>query len=859
MRIYKISSAKDKIARYKINDPYLIFFITTYENKIDWNTVKSAEDLSTQIKEKTTALIESSYQELMNPNFLPVYYLKPEDVDIGRQINILQERLIENPNDYASQQQLNMYINSAAEARRMITNNANNERRNIVATWIDYFKRTVGVVYSPVFSYYVLSNILAIPSKGQTDPPPNLNAEAVKNLNESIKSNPTKSINFGKTYKDTILQIVGARNTVIDDVNGKWIKIPSMLHSSNDYTNNVNDLMNLAQGTGWCVAGEGPARSYLNHSDFWIYYLGGTKAKVSIRIGRYDTIEELSGDLPDQAVDSAYMELTTNFINKMGFKGAANWLTVFKQRQEKLQKVKNLIHKLKTMDDIKEEKDEAGEWVTDERPNDLSKEEDKLVTQHLGYIVRKVGVLTDSLKGLMVNSPQKSLEYAVMVKYDASKLGPEILDAIGNSPDTSLGFIQGVKFDLSKISPKMIETVAASGSHCDNYAKLSGFDINIIPAPILKGIARSPSSSYYFADGLRFDLTKIPEDMIDAISKNPHCFNHFAYGLNFDLTKIPAKIMEGIYLSANSCYYFAQGLHNDLTKIPQRMVKKIIESNNFTSFIRSLANSSANYKDFRLDMLPPECLDKIYKNEDTAFNIAYLLKFDITRIPPEVIKTISSSDEYSRRLAAQLRYTNLPPEILAIVLESPDACYSWAAKYNYDYDKMPIEVINTIAKSSYYALNTVRAAPRDPAKIPQVILDSIANDLDQSLNFAFYFGYQLDKIPSKIIDRIATSASKSIQFIYSFYQQHHNAPNFASIIPTPMINTISKFTEWSYEFARMFGFDRARVPESIINTLSKAKNFGVIRWNPPLPETIDNIAHLNWYSMYKVSKVLKGK
>ena len=76
-RFVKIAGPKQKIQRYKINNPYLISFINKYENSIPWNRVKTSEDIQSYIKQ---VLLKQLYAKI-DPGSDNSNYVKNIDLE----------------------------------------------------------------------------------------------------------------------------------------------------------------------------------------------------------------------------------------------------------------------------------------------------------------------------------------------------------------------------------------------------------------------------------------------------------------------------------------------------------------------------------------------------------------------------------------------------------------------------------------------------------------------------------------------------------------------------------------------------------------------------------------------------------
>ena len=90
-------------------------------------------------------------------------------------------------------------------------------------------------------------------------------------------------------------------------------------------------------GTSWCTAGENTARNQLRDGDFYVYYKQG-KPEVAVRMDGKDTIGEVRGNSPNQALNKEQQEIAEDFLRKQNFKNGLDYLDEFTTK-EKLIKV----------------------------------------------------------------------------------------------------------------------------------------------------------------------------------------------------------------------------------------------------------------------------------------------------------------------------------------------------------------------------------------------------------------------------------------------------------------------------------------------------------------------------------------
>ena len=89
-----------------------------------------------------------------------------------------------------------------------------------------------------------------------------------------------------------------------------------------------------AAGTSWCTGTHiGNAQSHIENGDFYIYYNKG-KPEVAVRMTGTDTIAEIRGNTPNQALTAEQQKTAIEFINKKDFAGANDYITSIELREK---------------------------------------------------------------------------------------------------------------------------------------------------------------------------------------------------------------------------------------------------------------------------------------------------------------------------------------------------------------------------------------------------------------------------------------------------------------------------------------------------------------------------------------------
>jgi len=128
MKLYRIASYKDKVQKYKISDPFLIFFLQQYENMIPWKSIQSSDDINNYIGSQ---LLTDLYSRI-DPESESNNYLK--DID-------LQFEFENNQQDPQIQQAFAIHREDPDKAKQTILDAINEQKRNVFTKWWNYITK----------------------------------------------------------------------------------------------------------------------------------------------------------------------------------------------------------------------------------------------------------------------------------------------------------------------------------------------------------------------------------------------------------------------------------------------------------------------------------------------------------------------------------------------------------------------------------------------------------------------------------------------------------------------------------------------------------------------------------------------
>jgi hypothetical protein len=306
MRIIRLAIPKDKIAKYKISDPFLIFFINKYETTINWNEIESSEDINKFIQDK---LLPDLYSKT-DPKAEVNNYIK--DIDI-------EEEYRRNANNPQIQQAYQVYQQNPEKAKQQLMDHVNGSKKKAFQDWVNYLSDPNSeYIKHPAFVYSMLKPILDISSENDKRSTYSQNAMAIAAVFNKIKETKGKeNVNMAKFY-EKVLENTNQKslNFVSDEKDSKngWIVIPSGKKDPQNLEKNKKILKDYSIPNGWCT-GSGMENTYLPMGDFHLYIVNGS-AKVAIRFNG-STIAEIRGY--KNATPFAYWQEIVDYIDKNGF------------------------------------------------------------------------------------------------------------------------------------------------------------------------------------------------------------------------------------------------------------------------------------------------------------------------------------------------------------------------------------------------------------------------------------------------------------------------------------------------------------------------------------------------------------
>lgn len=320
--------AKDKIAKYKITDPYLIFFTFKYEPHLDWTKVTDLNSLNEQI----SMLVKELFKRTFISNKENSLYMKDINLEIEFQYHM---------NDPQIQQAWQVYRQQPDEAKAIVLKTINDEKKDAFEQWINYFTKENEIYKkTPAFQYIMMKPVFDESDEKTKAACAPVDADAIGSIYEKISEAGGKDqFNIMKMYKKTMNenQMKSSSFQRTGEADG-WLRIPGKPCDPEHFNANVRRLKSISVGRGWCTA-SGLAEPYLCKGDFWFYIESGI-AVVAIRLtgGKADepstNIGEIRGkDNNDQMLYS-YVDIVVPFIKEKKFTGGTSFIDLLKTAKE---------------------------------------------------------------------------------------------------------------------------------------------------------------------------------------------------------------------------------------------------------------------------------------------------------------------------------------------------------------------------------------------------------------------------------------------------------------------------------------------------------------------------------------------
>ncbi len=309
-RVIKLAaSPKNIINNWKVDDPFLKFFIYTYEPIIDLSKIKNKEDLNAFITSELLPGLKSKIdRDEKNPFGKPDSNYKKTLTDK----EVLDE-LDAHPDDPQVQQAKEIFLANPKAGKEVLLNAINNDKQLCFDDWWGHMSQNYSD--SPAFIYSMLNPIIDSSPDTQKAGPPPTHGKAVAQINDEIQNKGVTQMNVFKKIKKLSFKLDKGEES---DSKEDWIRVDSKLKDPKNYKENLSKLMRFATGSGWCIAQNSMANQYLSKGDFWLYFQN-SKPKVAIRLEGDKRVAEIRGlhNKPEKL--NPYWEPVVKFLSKTDF------------------------------------------------------------------------------------------------------------------------------------------------------------------------------------------------------------------------------------------------------------------------------------------------------------------------------------------------------------------------------------------------------------------------------------------------------------------------------------------------------------------------------------------------------------
>ena len=252
----KLASAVSKIQNLKLEpEPFVFNFLHAFENQLDWNKIKTPEQLLVAAND----LYESQKKS-------PVNQLTVNDVEWAR----VETDLAASANvDPEAGLVLAEYNRDPGEAgQKAVLDYINEKRMESVNEWATFLESTEPSPYMRVLAWSIPMNALRQNKIGRSTVA--IHPGAYSTLRQSLLDSGLKPIGVEKQYRKIMADISkrGLDSALIVSPTDQWVYIPSKKEDPVNFDANAEKLKYLSAIT-WCTS-ESMAKPYLKEGGFWV-------------------------------------------------------------------------------------------------------------------------------------------------------------------------------------------------------------------------------------------------------------------------------------------------------------------------------------------------------------------------------------------------------------------------------------------------------------------------------------------------------------------------------------------------------------------------------------------------------------
>ena len=304
MKIIKLSSLiklaisfNDAMKKYKLTDPFIAFFVATYDKDIPWNAIKNENDLKALVSNTLMPELLSR----LDLNSENGWYLKDLDpAFVKKMYDIIY------PDDEEIMATKPLYEKEPEAGKKQLLTILNDRKKAIFDEWVNELNKEP-YKSSPALQYLMLRPVMEKYPADDRRAGYGFSEKALEATYNKIKDVGEKAVESAKTKNKAVINPFKISKTYgneysklkqekieenkdpnwfpdEEDPNKGWLFIPAQVTDPVNFDENQQKLYDysLAPGHTWCTTPTGPGKNYLKTANFWLYLNNGY-AEVAVK------------------------------------------------------------------------------------------------------------------------------------------------------------------------------------------------------------------------------------------------------------------------------------------------------------------------------------------------------------------------------------------------------------------------------------------------------------------------------------------------------------------------------------------------------------------------------------------------
>jgi hypothetical protein len=447
------------------------------------------------------------------------------------------------------------------------------------------------------------------------------------------------------------------------------------------------------------------------------------------------------------------------------------------------------------------------------------------------------------------NTTGANFAFAAFKAYgnDFDALPPELQEKFYNSDEGIEKLMEIYNYDYSKFPENFKELVSRSHKAMYNFFEHLNFDLSIIPPDLLKKFLNDAENTYISKIIKQFihDDKEIPQVFLDYLkysSENSYEIIDYCYQMDlFD--KIPREALTGILSNRYTFTNYLELINYNADKMTPEMVEEAAK--HYNSLWKCI---SKNWITEDGVTMPQTMLNAVIKYPELCGRILAYLNFDISNVPPEIVKC-ALEDEQIINIWLERNPQTIPKDIIEKYKNTPTYCLLLAKNELKNSKKISKELFDCIAQND----NSSRVIISDIISnsgisginnIPENVLNSAYNNIKsvselkyilqnssitssndipeklwpfilQSPGLCFYIAelFGVKNIPKKALEAISTDK-------YYLRRLFINYPKFELFPPDVIVKQFASDPGSSYDIAERLRFRIDLIPKELIKSIA---------------------------------------